>query len=50
MPAAYEAVRDAMIKKGMKPKDAKRRAAMWWNSTHPDDPNPWNREKKKKGR
>jgi hypothetical protein len=29
-------------------KESKKRAAMWWNKSHPKDANPWNREKKRK--
>lgn len=48
MPDAYEAMRDALIKKGYSSKKAKTFAAKTWNKNHPDDTNPWNREKKGK--
>ena len=48
MPAAYEAVRDSLVKRGVKLKKAKAIAAAWWNKHNPDDTNPWNREKKKR--
>lgn len=46
MPKAYERVRDSYIKSGESIDDAKKWAAMWWNRKHPDNPNPWNKEKK----
>jgi hypothetical protein len=48
MPVAYERVRDSLIKQGKSRKMAKKIAAMWWNKHHPDNANPWLREKKKK--
>jgi hypothetical protein len=38
MPAQYEAIRDKFIAKGMGEKEAKKRAAMIFNSLHPDKP------------
>jgi hypothetical protein len=38
MPAQYEAIRDKFIAKGMDTKEAKKRAAMIFNSLHPDKP------------
>jgi len=34
MPAGYEKIRDKFISQGMSEKDAKKHAAMIWNSTH----------------
>lgn len=34
MPAGYEKIRDAFIKKGMSTQAAKKKAAMIWNSKH----------------
>lgn len=34
MPAGYEKIRDQFIKKGMSEEQAKKHAAMIWNSTH----------------
>jgi hypothetical protein len=34
MPAGYEKIRDAFVKKGKSLKYAKKHAAMIWNSTH----------------
>ena len=46
MPAQYEAIRDKFIAKGMDVKEAKKRAAMVYNSLHPG--HPLIREPKKK--
>ena len=48
MPKQYEAIRDSLIKSGKSEKDAKSEAAAIWNKQHPDDTNPWNREKPRK--
>lgn len=34
MPAGYEHMRDAFVKKGMSKKAAQKKAAMIWNSKH----------------
>ena len=44
MPKAYEQVRDSYRKRGASIDDAKKWAAMWWNSHHPNNPNPWLKE------
>ncbi len=46
MPKQYEAERDALIKAGKSEKAAKAEAAATWNKQHPDNTNPWLREKK----
>jgi len=46
MPAQYEAIRDKFIAKGMSVKEAKKHAAMIYNSLHPG--HPLIREPKKK--
>ena len=46
MPTQYEAIRDKFIAKGMDVKEAKKRAAMIYNSLHPG--HPLIREPKKK--
>lgn len=38
MPKGYEKMRDAFIRKGMKSKNAKAKAARIWNSKHPGNP------------
>ena len=38
MPAQYEAIRDKFIAKGMSVKEAKKHAAMIYNSLHPGKP------------
>lgn len=38
MPAQYEAIRDKFIKQGMPEKEAKKHAAMIYNSLHPGKP------------
>jgi hypothetical protein len=38
MPAGYEHMRDKFISGGLSEKAAKRKAAMIWNSQHPEDP------------
>ncbi len=38
MPAGYEKMRDEFIQKGMKKKNAQKKAARIWNSKHPDNP------------
>jgi hypothetical protein len=48
MPKEYEAVRDSLKRRGKPSKLAKRIAAALWNKRHPDDTNPWNREKKRR--
>lgn len=50
MPREYEAIRDRLIKSGLPVARAKGEAARIWNRRHPDDPNPWNREKKRRRR
>lgn len=47
MPKAYEEVRDSYVRRGYSRSRAKELAARWWNRTHPNNPNPWNREKKR---
>lgn len=49
MPKQYESIRDDLVRKGMSLKKAKAIAAATWNKRHPDDPNPWLREKKTSG-
>ena len=44
----YEAIRDSYLKRGKSLKRSKQLGAMTWNKEHPDDPNPWLREKKLK--
>jgi LDH2 family malate/lactate/ureidoglycolate dehydrogenase len=34
MPAGYEKIKQRLLKKGMPAKQAKKHAAMIWNSTH----------------
>lgn len=46
MPKQYEDIRDSYVKKGVPLKEAKSIAAATWNKNHPEDTNPWNREKK----
>ena len=48
MPKQYERVRDSYRERGKSLKEAKRLAAMFWNSHNKDDPNPWLREKRRK--
>ena len=38
MPAQYEAIRDKFIKQGLAVKEAKKHAAMIYNSLHPGKP------------
>jgi len=38
MPKQYEAIRDKFIGKGMSTQEAKKHAAMIYNSKHPDNP------------
>ena len=38
MPRQYEHIRDSLIARGYSEKEAKRIAAMTWNSRHPNDP------------
>jgi hypothetical protein len=38
MPAQYEAIRDKFIEQGMSAKEAKKHAAMIYNSLHPGKP------------
>jgi len=38
MPKQYEAIRDALVKKGMPLKQAKSHAARIYNSQHPNNP------------
>jgi hypothetical protein len=45
MPKQYEDIRDSYVKKGVPLARAKTIAAKTWNKNHPDDTNPWNREK-----
>lgn len=47
MPEQYERVRDSYVKRGVPLREAKRRAAMWWNKTHREK-NPWLREESAK--
>lgn len=48
MPVEYERMRDALVRKGMSLKRAKGLAARVFNSRHPENPNPWLKEDKKK--
>lgn len=41
-------MRDSLVRKGMSLKRAKGLAAATWNKHHPNDPNPWLHENKKK--
>ena len=50
MPAEYERTRDAIKRKGTPIMKAKEIAAKLWNARHPDNPNPWAKEKKRKRR
>jgi hypothetical protein len=51
MPAAYEKYRDQLIAKGTPVKEAKRRAAIWYNTTFKNrTPVTRNYEKTKRGR
>ena len=45
-----DAIRDNLKRRGVRSKRAKAIAAATWNKQHPDDPNPWLRERKRKGR
>lgn len=47
MPAQYEAIRDNLKKKGMSTKEAKKHAAMIYNSKHKKNPVTRNSDKKK---
>lgn len=38
MPAEYEGIRDSLLAKGMSLKNAKKHAAMIYNSKHKDNP------------
>ena len=48
MPAEYKRKRDWYLRKGYPLKEAKRKAAISWNLAHPNNPNPWAREKKRR--
>jgi lambda repressor-like predicted transcriptional regulator len=50
MPAQYLAIREALRTKGFSMQDAKKHAAMIYNSLHPKNPNPWAKEKKRKAK
>ena len=48
VPDEYEHIRDSLIKRGYGAKKAKQIAAATWNKRHPNRPNPWTKEKKKR--
>ena len=48
MPKQYEEIRDSYIRRGKSTKEAKRLAAMTYNSRHPGHPMHPHRKKKKK--
>lgn len=48
MPKQYEAIRDKLKKKGMSTKNAKKHAAMIYNSKHKKNPVTKNSDKKEK--
>lgn len=50
MPKEYTQIRDSIVKRGKPLWTAKRIAAALWNKRHPDNPNPWNKEKKRNRR
>lgn len=50
MPKQYEDIRDSYRKRGKSLKTAKKLAAMTWNKLHPNNPNPWAKERKRKKR
>lgn len=50
MPKEFLKVKASLKRQGKSDKLAKRIAAALWNKRHPDNPNPWSKEKKHKRR
>jgi len=50
MPKQYEAIKKKYLQKGEPVMKAKEIAARIYNALHPDHPNPWAKEKKRKRR
>jgi len=48
MPKEYLKNRAKYLRRGYSLRESKRRAAIEWNIAHPNNPNPWTRERKRK--